>query len=589
MASPAYYPSFVCNLRVRFDEALHVLERPLPAPASVATIVAAPPSVPGASAVRPLILRGGSDNMTFVMNRVPLSAKVQLAGYRQAHKWSFDLDYRDLPLDPRVVRSIGVELHLGVVAAADFAAGITQTPARGAQRRSILQTRDAAGFMNKDTLILVGVADSITSSFSGGRAVIAMEGRDMRGLFLDPPNVRADLVAQIDLTRPIHKVVAQIMSLHPFGGEITVEVNEDDWPDGVVPSPGAAGDLTRVNLGAAGTNPKVPVAGDANRLTYWDIVTNYCNLVGGIPYFDGATLKVRPAKSIYANIADDNRADFDPRVKAPFKNGSPRELKTDSGNKKIAVRRMVYGRDIEDLSFQRKLQGVKVPVVEVVCLDTSSTQRGQGKLLIARWPDATVKAKRGRGTVQKAKATTVAPSGEAVLSDVLRIPVHGIKDLERLRDIAQSIYEEIGRGEMGGKVTTKDLASFGGDNDDADILRLRPGEPVSLIVDTRALASRPPLETELTEHSRRSFEEEVSEIEKRLGDPNMARVLVACARGQVVELQSYFRVDTVSFSWDAKSGVQSEFDFKNYVEARYGVDADQVNEKAPIKAVAPHA
>jgi len=413
--------------------------------------------------------------------------------------------------------------------------------------------------------------------------MLTLEGRDMRGIFLDPPFVGPDVVPKLDITRPIDDIVKQILDKHPYrkamsslGGGIEISVNPDDWTNGSVPSPGAAGVLARGNLGAAGTNPNVAVSGDANRLTYWDIITNYCNLVGAIPYFDGSTLAIRPSKSIYANISDDNSAAFDPRVKAPFKDNKPREIKTDSGNKRIAVRRMVYGRDIEDLHFSRKLQGVKVPTIRVVCLDTSTKT-----LLTADWPDPASPPR--KGSLKKAKATSVDPSGQAVVSDVQIIPVHGITDTKRLREIARGIHEEIGRGEMGGKITTKDLASFGGDNTDADILRLRPGDPIGLIVDARSLESRPPLASELTDHHRRDFEEEVREIQKRLPDPNLARVLVACARGQVVELQSYFRVDIVNYTWDAKSGVQVEVEFKNYVEARSGIDADHVNESTPTK------
>jgi hypothetical protein len=586
--TPAYYPSLSVNLRLRFDEALHVVDHPLPkantvddlvngAPLQV-TISSGPQLRATMTSVRPLILTGTADKMSVVLNRVPLTAKIGLNGYRQAHKWSLEFDYRDFPIDPRVVRAIGVEIYLGAVKPDDFQGGIRETPAtRGAPRRSLVQPRTATGF--PQNLVLIGVADSIASSFADGRAVVTMEGRDQRGIFLDPPYVGPSIFGKLDYSQPIHKLVQQIIGFHPLGPDITVAVNEDDW-NGPVPAVGAVGKLTRPNLGAAGAQGRMPTAGSGNQILFWDLITQYCYLVGTIPYFDysvggSSRLVIRPVRNLY----DHKRAGIDPRIKTPFADGKQREIRTESGNEALSIRRMVYGRDIADLSFERKLQGVKPHVVEVVCSDTSSKKRGREKLLTARWPDTGVIAERDR--VTKAKVTTVGPSGAAAVSDITYVPVHGVNDVAQLRDIAKSIYEEIGRGEMGGKVSTKDLASFGAGNEDTDILRLRPGDPVQLLVDARALASRPPLETELTEHNRRPFDEEVKEIEAKLGDANIARVLVACARNSVVELQSYFRVGNVNFSWDVKSGVGVDFDFQNYVEARYRVDDDKANQRQP--------
>lgn len=614
MATPiqTFYPSLAVNLRVRFDEALHVTD--MPDPTSVGDLVDGEITVspggtatsptrsklvrsPGTASARPLILRGAVDNMTAILSRVPRTGRIELNGYRQAHKWNFEFDYRDFPIDPRVVRAIGIEIYLGTVTPDAFQGGVRgeqQSAERGAPLRSLIQTSTAAGI--PQNLVFIGVADSIHSSFTNGHAIVTMEGRDQRGIFLDPPYVGPAMFGELDFAQPINLLVEQILSYHPLAPDIIVTVNNDDWittetskgtgglvgaATGVhIPSVGEAGKMTRPNLGAAGNKPAMATSGNANQILFWDIITQYCYLVGAIPYFDYSLggkprLVIRPVRSLY----DHKRAGIDPRIKTPFASGAQREIRTDSGKEALSVRRMVYGRDVAELSFERKLQGSKPHVVEVVCTDTSSKERGGGKVLTARWPDD------GDAKTKKAKVTSVAPSGAVTVSDITYVPVHGVNDKVRLREIAKAIYEEIGRGEMGGKVSTKDLSSFGGTNEDADILRLRPGDPVQLLVDTRAIVSRPPLASELTDHARRSFDEEVAELTAKLGDQNVARVLVACARNAVVELQTYFRVENVSFGWDVKSGVSVDFDFKNYVEARCQVDDDRANTSKPTDVV----
>src|SRR5262249_36537646 len=154
------------------------------------------------------------------------------------------------------------------------------------------------------------------------------------------------------------------------------------------------------------------------------------------------------------------------------------------------------------------------------------------------------------------RATTLAPSGSATMEEVLRIPVPGVNSKDRLREIAKDLFEEIGRGEMGGSVSTRSLASFLVPNDpqdklagnkDPDLVKLRPGDAVELRVDSRQLSSTAPLVSSYTDSIRRSFDEEVADLQKRIGQGStetvsgdLARVLVATARGGILELSKFF-------------------------------------------------
>lgn len=601
MADDAFRPSCVANFRLRFDEALHVAPD-LTNPSSVQGLVSAGPLaltqgiiadlaanvVSIARAVtpeRPSLLQGAQDGLTQILSIIPKSCTVEMLGYRQAWKWNLTLPFKDFPFDPRVLRAVGVEIHFGTVSASDFALGMAKVTA--GPRSSIIRTRDTDGSIRRDTLALIGIMDTMKVVHGEKGSTVHMEGRDLRGLLLDSP-LSPRLAATLNLSKNIQEVVAQILSLHPQGGRFTVLATPEEWVGGKLPSPCVQGDLTRVRNGVSGNDPQSTPKADPNAINFWDLITQYCYLVGAIPFFDGPDLFIRPARNIFDLR---NRAGNDPRVKTPFAGGGLRYY----GQEQLNVRRLVYGRDVSSMEIDRKFGGVTVPTVECVSIDTDSTIRGAGKLITAQWPPATAPRQeqipipllnnKAPKVVPKASAkpgspqsTRVTPSGDAVQKDILRIPVPGIKSADRLREIAKDLYEEIGRNEVGGQCETKSMSSYGGTNADPDVLRLRPGDAIELAVDASNLQTRPAPISELTDHVRRSFDQEVAAVAQRVGDVGLARVLVASSHGNVQELSRFFRVENVRFDWQL-TGLGISFDFKNYIEARF----DVTDKAAPVK------
>lgn len=543
-----FYPSLVVNLTLRFDEALTSVAY---APKSTQRVGADPP----APTTAPLLPK---DDLTQLIGLVPKQATVELPGYRQAGTFNFTLEYKDLPIDPRAIRACKVEVHLGTVPAGDFARGMTWQDEK-APRPSIINTR-LDDKVNEKTLLVYGMADEIGVAHGEGGSEIRIEGRDLRGLLLDLPLSSASL-GTLALDKPIHEVVKQIVDLHPLlkvereKDRLAVETVKGDWKGGP-PTVAKINGVTRVNSGAQGDKASLAGKGESDKLNHWDMITQYCFLVGAVPFFKGKKLLVRKARSLYEQLRPDEPS--------PFAGGKKRELKNEYDETVDTVnwRRMVYGADVLSFKMDRKLAGLKVPTIEVVSINTDApTKKLKDRLLTARWPKDEVSKKK--------KATSVTAEGDASEEEILRFPVSGIADKARLQDIAESIYEEIGRGEMTGSVSTKDLCSFGGDNQDPDLVYIRPGDVVELVVSTRkTLGSRPAVVSELVDHAASSEKEEIAKLTARLGSENLATIIVKTMRGSVPELQRFFRVATARFTWAADSGVAIDFDFHNYVEAR---------------------
>lgn len=622
---PVFFPACNVNLQVRFDDTFSVDEGKDVRSVSQETTDA--PQQPGKQTIRPLLLdrdrdtrrpkgvsgptlengrflsdAAGANPLNIIANRIPVACSVDLPSFRQAGTFRMTLAYRDLPIDPRIVAAAGVEIYMGAVDPTNFATGMVRVEADGS-RRSVLNTVTPAGQRREDLLLLVGVVDEWNVSHNAGGSHVELSGRDLRGRLLDS-KVDSRMFGKINLKQPIHMVVRDVLQNHPEFKNCNVDADPKDWGvtlESQIPGPADKDGLTRVRQKADGSGQRTtPQGGD--QMNFWDVVTKWCFLVGGIPYFVGDRIVIKHARSLYEQTAQDDdgtrrpgevgptleSGKFANELSTPFADGKRRTL---PDGRQIGVRRIVFGRDVLEYTFNRKFTGVKVPTIKVVCLDTSSSKRGVGKLLTAlstdKLPGESQSQSSGQGSkrpgnkplghVVKKAANSHTPSGHPT-EEVLVIPVEGIKDQARLIQIAKSLYEEIGRGELGGSVTTKNLSSFGTDpndpeaaNRDPDLVRLRPGDAVEIMVDLRSQSAGAPLTSSYTDSRRREFDEEVAEVASRLGGNEAARVIaraiVAQSRGGILQLQTFFRVGTARFSWQS-GGISISFDYQNYIEAR---------------------
>ena len=575
-----YYPLLACNITLRFDEALLRGEpldvqsvQKLAQSAKVAAASGAPSKKP---LQKPDIFAGLGDDLSKRVGVVPKQASFELPGYRQAGKFDLTFAFRDFPLDPRAIRAVGVEIYTATVRAADF-------------QRTMLSQGAYADLINQlvsnpANLMLAGTVDQISSSFTDKGSEVKLSGRDVRGILIDA-TLDATALNKLKLNQPIDKLIAQLLAFHPLSKNIPIAVaSPDEWPGKRIPESVPAEAVTRVNLKAqssGGGGSPIPGAGgggdvsrgqqgSSNQLTFWDVITQFCYLVGAVPYFEGHVLRITPVRSLY----DRKRAPA-PGNPTPFANGGVRSIDTTSGQADLKYRRMVYGKNLLKFDFTRKLGGKAKPV-SVKCVSTAtlaSKDKTSSRLVEAEWPPATT----GNGVNSQAqlaasKATDVSPTGKDAKQEVLFIPVPGIKDKATLQAIAYAVFEEVGRGEMGGSASTKDLASLGGDNFDPDLVHLRPGDPVEFFVDSIGTRALPPIVSALSSVASEDEATAIAAVAATLGgDKALAAVLVKTARGTINNLQSTFRTETVRYSWDNMAGMAIDFDFKNYVEARFDI------------------
>jgi hypothetical protein len=565
--SEAFYPSCVAHIQMSFEKKLNIRED-LPQ---------------GQFRTSPLATQ--DNNGTFVMNRVPKKMTCHFQGHTQAATWTLVFDYKELPIDPRTVVASTVEIYLGTVSAEQFRDGMKHEWRPGV-RRSILQTRDPEGKAIQKDLLLVGPVDSWKISYEKDGSEVHLEGRDLRGILLDSPLVsqrdhfdvanghiarvprrkRSTILNRLDTKKNIVDLVQQILGEHDrlreLAPDIEVVAYKDEWPDNIILSPGAGSHIPRHRRGAggAGSNPGTAHEG----MNFWDLITRYCYLCAAVPRFVGRRLEIRYAPTLYSMVRGWNN-------RIPFANGEARN----DGKEKWFVRRAVYGRDVESMSIERKYSGNNKPkTVRCVVVDRSSTGRGRGQMLEAVWPPRNTREARREGLTARGAALRDQIGGTES-SEILNIPVFGVRNLAQLVSIAQSYYEQIGRQEMKAEVNMDKVTSFGGDNADPDMLRMRVGDPLELLVDARRLNNSSAIVATLNRTASMTFAEAVEEI-RRVGTPhfdeNLARAIVASARGNIMGVLRYFRVGAINYDW-GDEGVSIKADLQNYWTPTYDENA----------------
>ena len=139
---------------------------------------------------------------------VPRSCTVEINNYRMADTCKLEIDLARLPIDPRLIRAVSVQVFGGVLAAEDFAAANGSRGAPGILIPDLPDSRTAVpdsfgGFTNE---LFRGFADKHAIMMSATEATVSFDCRDLTGELLDaeiPPNMLADLPGFLRLDEAI--------------------------------------------------------------------------------------------------------------------------------------------------------------------------------------------------------------------------------------------------------------------------------------------------------------------------------------------------------------------------------------------------
>lgn len=491
-----------------------------------------------------------ADDLTHTLGAiVPGEAKWGANGIMKGDELKATLKFIDCPIDPRCIRSCGVEFYLGTVTSDEFARGID-----GEVRQSFAGASSDGDPLNvaPDTYLDPHGQQRTNLRFEGfvdewevewpedGEPCIHLECRDNTKLFIDQ-DASPGLV--VDEKLPIDQAVATYLTNYPRFAGISVEYR----PGGVeVPKlgPALAGTAFKPKLGYA---PKKGGGfADGTALSVWDYLVDVCGALGHIVRVEGTVVVVQRARDVLSSQLQ-NRTD-DPFIPRLLESGleAPRRL-------------FLYGRNVTSYKVARRFGRGTPQNVEVRCYSPK-----RKKVMVERFPQQS-----------QSMVTDVDPGDGHSERKVLVIRVAGIEDRKVLRAIAQSNYEVVGRNELMVSIKTRNLATFGGDNEDPDLLDVKAGDSFDLLVnrddDGSTLTN---VENAMLIHA------SAEEFLKAAGfDPAFA---AAYARAYSdANFQTSFRVKCFAMSWSCDEGISIDVDGVNYLEVRADRYLPQGEERDP--------
>ena len=384
----------------------------------------------------------------------PERLTVNINDYRTADTFDCELDYRNFPFDPRSIRSIQVTIYVE---------DLEKLPAAG---QSIEPS--------EDNIIFAGFADETSIDLDEENRLVSFSGRDITSILLDTrwdgtlidlQSAALDVVIgrilkKLDSTRAL-QIESRNRGRMPTLGQI---------PGGYGDAPGEDGELR--NKRSSRTNEM-----------YWDVIQDLVTRAGLIAYIEIDRLVITEPNALY-----------------------------DKTNSK----QFIYGKNLTRLQMKRKIGRLKdinlaltsmnprlaVPVIKCfIPRDASPAFKSRLRL-----PDGDIMIERIKPDGTKDDKPEAAPF---IAFNIPRAPSR-----QRLIEIGQNIFEEMGRQQIEGTIKTGEMLARDLQGFEFDLTKMRIGTPIDIKIDNSDLVGMREIDSE-TERRRyliaRGYKEEIAE------------------------------------------------------------------------------
>ena len=526
----------------------------------------------GAPVSPQIAAKSSSDGYTHAVVVIPHQAVWEQNGLRTPDTLNATIRWIDMPIDPRVVRAVGVEFYLGCVSPADYAdaiAGGTRTVrgAGGTITESLAvvpdQFVDELG-QQRSNLRFQGFADDWECDFPGdASSMIKLVCRDNTALLLS-----------IEAPRNFGLDPARCERLSTSGGESAVPVRngahalrgmtveyQPQRPIGAggkvitdpIPKLGAVMGQGTHRAGQPPTPSKTGGA-TAEKHTVLDYLTDQLGVIGHV-------VQVRGTRIILRTVRSFTTKEFTKREDDPFQG------RTLPDQQVIKYRQMIMGRNVKKAKVKRSFTGHQPANVQVICYLPES----KGKL-VACFPTT------------KDRIKYALPGGGTSEQKWVNYFVTGVTSQAQMQVVAQSYYESLGRNELHVQVDTRNLASYGGGGDDPDLLDMRDGDTFELLV------SRDP-ESPADVNKIESAQSQTEACAKGLTDLGFPQdFAMTYARAYVASgFITQFRLRAMTIAWHTANGVDVQMKGMNYIEVRADKSAAAGEEPGTTKATKANA
>lgn len=363
----------------------------------------------------------------------------------------------------------------------------------------------------EENIIFQGFADSQEVNLDGGTRTVSISGRDFTSLLID----QEYLGTPIQTSKPLDKVFRGLLDTLESTKKIKI-VNKTG--------------LTTLPVIANFSTSKDSKAGSKNgrkKRSFWDQIQELTLKAGLISYIELDSLVIAKPRTFYDRTAS---------------------------------KLFVFGKNLSDLRFERKLGRQKGFNVRVLSYNPEKKD-----LLEVRLPkDGTETWARDLGikreTVLVPKTDTTGKEISDKPAPFITFRIRDVADKEQLVEIGQSIYEEIGRQEIEGNLTTKEMLVCDKDKNPFNSNKFRVGTPIELTIEQDDLDGAPKL-TDIPDPKKRKTKIKQFLIQKCY-DPGIADAMAEA----LTRFDSPFFTKGVSFKIDSESGWSMDLNFINFID-----------------------
>lgn len=377
----------------------------------------------------------------------------------------------------------------------------------------------------EENIVFIGFADEESISFDEENRTVKLEGRDNTALLID----RKYLEGNIALDKPVDQVIQSLLSQLEETKDLRVDIRVD-------------GDLPVL---ASFFSDKGEMSGKKNTKkdqSYWDLIQAIVADAGLIAYIELDKLVITKPRVLY----DRNQA-----------------------------KKFIYGRNLKNLEFKRKIGRKKGFNIAVRCLNVETKEVLQAlipKEATDEWSKATG-IPNTEVMIPKMVPVTPATVGEKKpdnqLSDqdaeqkgdpapYMTYRVSNITSKAQLIEIGQSIYEEIGRQQIEGSFDTREMrikyVRLDGKEEIFNILKLRVGNPLVVEIDNADLRAIQNIKNQ-------------AGIEQYLVSKKYDRRVARSLSESIGKSNTPFYTKSIEFTMDSEQGFDCKVEFLNFIES----------------------
>lgn len=422
------------------------------------------------------------------------SLTVERNDYSEADTFKAEIDYNAFPFDPRCVRACGISV---------FMENRKKIFNRD-NSLAIIQPNDLPIESKEANKIFVGFADDSSISFDDESRTITLEGRDFTGLFIDQKRVNTEPIA---LSKPIDQIIQDLINEQEATRTIQV-VNRTG--EAILPT------LAKL---APDFNPATAVKNQQRKETYWDIMVSILGRVGFIGFIELDKFIITKPQNIY---------------------------------EKKQIKQFIYGRNVKDLTYSRKLGRVKNFNVKVISFNPLE-KRVETALIPEEALNPNIKSPRVTIPQLDKDGKKIQPEKDA---DFVTFTVKDVTSKEQLIRIGESIFEEMSRQQIEGSLSTMEMEIPQEEDSQTRPIsfnQIRNGTAIRIYLSQDELKS---LDSNSTDAQKKAF------LMKR-GYPDK----VAGAFAQSLNrINTAFYTKSVTFEINQEDGFNMKLDFINFID-----------------------